>query len=188
MPKYFISAGAVRMPTISNVVQKQATAVTLAPACSSEPARGNATKAGINVMDPTRETMISPNRLRSLKRVLMVSGGSTARENPKIPIIPKIEGKRFIKDFLAIFNALIVLCLSLIQDISRHIPVIIKSPVIKLNNITSIISNLVYILFFLIFITPSFLAIFYILIAYQGKKKEPALLSRSPYIFLIRYQ
>jgi hypothetical protein len=63
IPNSFFSSGNVTIPTIVKVVRNATTGTILAPALKRDPTRGNATKAGINVMHPTNAKRIVEIRI-----------------------------------------------------------------------------------------------------------------------------
>ena len=84
------------MPTIISVEIKMAICAYPAPAVKSEFARGNATKPGIKVIQPTTAAIIMPNTPESVPRSLEIACASKkAKIKPIKNKITRIDGNIF---------------------------------------------------------------------------------------------
>ncbi len=106
-PKHFISRGNVAMPTIMSVEIKMAICAYPVPADRSGAAKGNATKPGIKVIQPTAAAMNRPDTPESVPRSWKIA--YVSRKTKIKPIkrkIARIESRIFSKDRHAFFRAI----------------------------------------------------------------------------------
>ena len=137
-PNSLFSMGNVTTPTIVKVVRKATTGTMLAPACTKEPARGKATKAGIKVIHPTRaKTMVVIRELVWPAYCLTASGGIKVRIRPIKNKIARISPPICFIIPVDILTELIVVCLSFIMEKTNQITVISQNTIVKISILTT---------------------------------------------------
>lgn len=124
-PKYCISKPIDINPTAIKLDMNAAICGYPAPCDNKLAPRGNATKLGIKVNEPTVRANITPNIPDFSPRIkLIVSGLKVANMIPMKSIKGISDGISFEKDLNPIFIAFFVFCISKIAEIIRNIKTI----------------------------------------------------------------
>jgi len=134
LPKHLISMGAVRIPTITKVVTKAATALTLAPCLRSDPAIGKAMNAWISTTEPNKAARMTPSIPDSGPMNLeMISGGRKTRRKPIVQMVDNINRAMDRKNFQATNKDLLVFSLFFDQEKPRPKSAAVQITALKIN-------------------------------------------------------